>query len=135
MNEPIGVKARTPYVEVRCWDYDQNKTILGHRIAWFIHHGYWPNVIDHINLNKKDNRIENLRDVDYGVNNHNYPIEKRNRTGYRGISQPNPPRWVARLGRKRLGSYDTLEEAVSAWNKAAIEKYGEYAAIQRTDNN
>ena len=43
-----------------------------HRIAWFLHHGNWPDdCIDHINGDKRDNRIENLRDVTRAINNRN----------------------------------------------------------------
>ncbi len=38
--------------------------VFAHRAAWAITHGKWPNeVIDHINRNRQDNRLENLRDV------------------------------------------------------------------------
>lgn len=38
--------------------------VFAHRAAWAITHGKWPDdVIDHINRDRKDNRLENLRDV------------------------------------------------------------------------
>lgn len=43
-----------------------------HRVIWFLFYGEWPNcVIDHINHNRSDNRIENLRDVDHSTNSQN----------------------------------------------------------------
>ncbi|OJW82859.1 MAG: hypothetical protein BGO66_02960 [Alicycliphilus sp. 69-12] len=40
-----------------------------HRLAWLLHYGAWPaRVIDHINRDKTDNRIDNLRDVSQAVN-------------------------------------------------------------------
>jgi hypothetical protein len=43
-----------------------------HRIVWYLHYGSWPkHTIDHINRDKLDNRIENLRDVTHSVNNFN----------------------------------------------------------------
>lgn len=41
-----------------------------HRFIWFIVHGVWPEkVIDHVNCDKKDNRLENLEDVSIAENN------------------------------------------------------------------
>lgn len=43
-----------------------------HRLGWFMHYGVWPqDQIDHINRDKQDNRIENLRVVDNRTNQHN----------------------------------------------------------------
>lgn len=49
-----------------------NKHIKLHRIAWFLYHGKWPEkCIDHINGNRSDNRIENLRDISRSENSLN----------------------------------------------------------------
>ena len=40
-----------------------------HRLAWLYTHGEWPNgVIDHINMDKHDNRLKNLRDITHAEN-------------------------------------------------------------------
>ena len=39
-----------------------------HRIIWALHHGYWPLVIDHIDGDRLNNKIENLQDVDHKTN-------------------------------------------------------------------
>ncbi|WP_286657873.1 HNH endonuclease signature motif containing protein [Variovorax fucosicus] len=45
------------------------RKFTGHRLAWLLHYGAWPTqVIDHINRDKADNRIANLRDVAQAVN-------------------------------------------------------------------
>lgn len=42
---------------------------LVHRVVWYLHKGHWPtHHIDHINQDRLDNRIENLRDVTRSVN-------------------------------------------------------------------
>ena len=39
-------------------------TFMTHRLAWLVSHGEWPlGVVDHINRDRSDNRIANLRDV------------------------------------------------------------------------
>lgn len=42
-----------------------------HRVIWFWEHDQWPEIIDHINGDPRDNRIENLRDVDHTANMRN----------------------------------------------------------------
>jgi hypothetical protein len=66
-------------------------TVLGvtyqcHRLAWFYVHGKWPiGVIDHIDLNKSNNRIKNLRDTSKSGNEHNRGVRKDNKSGYKGV--------------------------------------------------
>lgn len=48
------------------------KQLRAHRIAWFIYHGAMPNdQVDHVNRNRDDNRISNLRDVSNAENQRN----------------------------------------------------------------
>lgn len=54
---------------------------MHHRVVWFLHHGYWPKEIDHINRDGRDNRIENLRDVSHHVNVMNKSFDSK--SGYR----------------------------------------------------
>lgn len=63
-------------------------TVLkGHRIAWAIHYGKWPDgPIDHLNGIRCDNRIENLRSVTHQVNCQNMRNGScKNQTGYIGV--------------------------------------------------
>lgn len=88
-----------------------------HRLAWIYVHSAAPTgVIDHINGNKTDNRIANLRDVTNEVNSHNQRdlVKPRNKSGYKGV-QANCSGWQAIINkaghRHCLGTYLTAAEA------------------------
>jgi hypothetical protein len=106
----------------------QSKFILAHRVAWFLHYGYWPQeFIDHINGNKLDNRICNLRVVSKIQNAHNVGIRKHNTSGYTGVYfRKDRNSWRAKIGidgkRISLGYYKTAEEAGRAYEEAT-KKY------------
>lgn len=70
-----------------------------HRIAWKMHYGYDPDIIDHINRNPTDNRICNLRSVTNGVNVMNAKVLKTNKSKIRGVQLrlKKTPRWRARI--------------------------------------
>lgn len=100
---------------------------LAHRVAWAIHYGEWPaHHIDHINGNRSDNRIENLRDVRQAVNNRNAKRRKDNSSGFAGVYKYKN-RWIAHLridGRQEvIGRFDTAEEA-SEFREVEKLKYG-----------
>lgn len=66
---PAGARAGSPnargYIQVMV----AGRKHYAHRLAWLLHHGVWPTrVIDHINREKTDNRIRNLRDVPQAIN-------------------------------------------------------------------
>lgn len=60
----------------------------GHRIAWALHHGAWPEgLLDHRNGVRHDNRIENLRPTTRGLNLQNQRrARSNNKSGYLGVS-------------------------------------------------
>jgi len=57
-----------------------------HRIIYFLHHGYCPECLDHIDGKPKNNNINNLREATISQNNHNSRIPKNNTTGIKGLS-------------------------------------------------
>src|SRR6516164_8572552 len=94
-----------------------------HRLAWFYVHGKWPkDQIDHINGNRDDNCIANLREASRSQNLANARHHRRSKAPYKGITLLRG-KWVAQIsiyGRKRyLGYFDTPEAAHTAYCKAA----------------
>jgi hypothetical protein len=97
---------------------------LAHRLIWFMVHGEWPEKIDHKDLDKKNNRMCNLRLVSHSQNLINRHVQTNNRSGYKGVCFNNRDnRWMATLKRngkqKYLGLFNTKEEAYTAYCKAA----------------
>jgi hypothetical protein len=91
-----------------------------HRLAWLYVYGAWPEgLIDHINGQKADNRIDNLRVVDAGGNSQNVrQPNKRNKSGFIGVIAYQG-KWRANItiNRKtrRIGDFNTPEEAHKAY--------------------
>lgn len=57
-----------------------------HRLAWKLETGSWPTgEIDHINHDRSDNRIENLREVSSAQNKLNRLVQSNNRSGIKGV--------------------------------------------------
>jgi hypothetical protein len=95
--------------------------ILIHRAVWVLHYGEWPKgEIDHINGDKFDNRIENLRDGDKAANMRNQKLRSDSTSGFPGVhfckAKTCRP-WAARVGIngtwKTLGYFATREEAIA----------------------
>lgn len=105
------------------------KLYLAHRLVWLHVMGSWPtDCIDHINGERDDNRIENLRDVSRAVNQQNErKAHKTNKSGLLGVS-PSRDRFKASITRSaktvHLGTFSTGEEAHAAY-VAAKRQYHE----------
>lgn len=93
------------------------RTMAAHRVIWALCSGEWPsNQIDHINGDRSDNRISNLRHVTHAENGMNQKRRVTNTTGYTGVTwRKDCSRWQATIrhnGRaKHLGYFDTAEDA------------------------
>ena len=103
------------------------KTYHAHRIAWLLTYGSWPvDQIDHINGNKKDNRLANLRNVSNRENSRNKKIYKNNTSGTLGVSfDKSKQGYVASImikgKHKNLGVFKNKEEAIAARAAANIK--------------
>ena len=97
------------------------RTITVHRAAWALLHGEWPQgQIDHINGQRDDNKIANLRVVDAKENSQNMVQSVRNKSGHVGVHYCNSQRkWLAKIQGRRIGGFDDFDSAVEARKKAA----------------
>ena len=96
-----------------------NQRYRAHRLAWLYMYGKFPdNQIDHINHDKIDNRIENLREVTNSVNHRNMKKPSSNTSGVVGLYWWKDRQvWQTFIGanpRKSLGNYKDFFEAVCA---------------------
>jgi len=97
----------------------QNKSLLAHRVAWAILHGNWPKCIDHINGDRSDNRPINIRDVTNQQNNLNMKRDKRNSSGFQGVTfHKASGKWRAVISyagvRQSLGYFHDKDAAILA---------------------
>lgn len=112
---------------------------LCHRLAWFFVHGEWPlGEIDHIDGNRTNNKINNLRIATRQQNTQNC-ASHRDKTdlgkgAYLKKDCPRPRPWKSQIyvnGRTiHLGYFLSKEEAVTAYQNAAKKHFGEFARLQ-----
>lgn len=99
--------------------------------------------IDHIDRNKLNNRIDNLRICEFGessTNQINNGIRKDNTSGYKGVTfRKSTGKYEAKISfkgkRKWIGAFDKPEEAALAYNKSAQNHFGDRAYLNSIDNN
>lgn len=108
------------------------KAYKAHRLVYLMHKGYLPRTLDHINNNRSDNRIENLRAVSAGQNQHNRKLNSNNKSGYKGVSWfARDRKWSARIHLENklvfLGYHNTPEEADKVVRAARKELHGSFA--------
>lgn len=76
----------------------KGKLYLAHRLAWLITYGEWPDQIDHINHDRLDNRLFNLRNVRHVDNGRNQKLPSNNTSGICGVNwDAIRGKWSARI--------------------------------------
>jgi hypothetical protein len=110
------------------------KSYKEHRLIWFWWHGRWPTAyIDHINGDRADNRIANLREAEHGQNRANSRANQNTITGLKGIT------FNKLWGRKKfragitfqnkrilIGYFTTAQEAHEAYCNVAQKLHGAF---------
>jgi hypothetical protein len=112
-----------------------------HRIIWEMHNGKIPDgfVIDHIDCNKSNNRLENLRLANSLENARNRPKDYNSTSGYKGVTirknRPNSCRAAIKVNgvNINLGTFpntpEGLREDARAYDAAAIKHHGDFVRL------
>lgn len=126
VGKPAGSKHSEGYIKVSIYGV----LFLAHRVAWLLHYGELPKFpeyeIDHINGDRTDNRIENLRAVTSLENKQNLGLSINNKSGIKGVCwSAAAGKWQAQIrlsGKtKYLGVFDTIKNAAEARLSAEAE--------------
>lgn len=116
------------YVQLRL----NNRTYYAHQLVYLIHHGYIPAEIDHINCDKHDNRIDNLRAATRVENGANLPIRRDNKSGHKNVCwHQAAQKWQVSVKangvRHNFGLFDDLELAALVASEARDKHHAEFA--------
>ena len=108
------------------------KRYYEHRIVFFIHHGFFPKEVDHIDGNKLNNNISNLRQATRSQNVCNQKLTTRNKSGVKGVAWNKcSKKWFAQcqVNKKRytIGLFNDLELAKQKIQHFREKMHGEFA--------
>lgn len=125
-----GSKHKQGYVIIRV----KNRAYLAHRLAWLYVHGCFPAAgleIDHIDLDKKNNAISNLRLATRSQNMMNVGGSAYSSSGVKGVSfRKDLNKYASRIMVDNkpihLGHFKTIDEAREAYENAARIYHGDY---------
>jgi len=111
-----------------------------HQLVFYYHNGFIPETIDHIDHNKRNNKIENLRAATYSQNLQNTRKFSNASSKFKGVCYDKKRnKWVARIKlidkRIHLGYFENEVEAAKAYDAAAILNFGEFAQTNRSKYN
>lgn len=109
------------------------KILRAHRVIWLLAHGSWPKEdIDHINGDRADNRLVNLREASRSENNCNRAMRANNSSSVKGVCfHKGAGKWMAYIQSERnrihLGLFANLADAECAVRVARERIHGKFA--------
>jgi hypothetical protein len=103
-----------------------------HRVIFLMHYGYLPEVIDHIDCNPLNNKIENLRAATKSQNGMNRGKQVNNSSGYKGVYFSKArKKWIAQIKinqkMKYLGGFVEKDDAHKCYLEASKDIHKEFA--------
>lgn len=133
LSKPAGSIHKTGYRHIT-W---QGKPQKAHRLIFMLHHGYMPQEVDHINGDRADNRIENLRAANRSENQCNRGALANNTSGYPNVSWHKKSKaWLVRVmknGKTKVNIYvKDLELAGLVALEARSLYHGKFAQLEGT---
>jgi len=93
-------------------------------------------LIDHVDGNRQNNTLLNLRWATSEQNNSNRKKRENTSSIYKGVSfKKNIGKWAAQIKRVHLGYFEDEIEAAKVYNQKAVETFGEYAKLNEISDN
>ena len=128
LGKDAGNKREDGYIRIKI----NNRLYMAHRLIFLMKNGYLPNEIDHIDGNRTNNCIENLREVSKSENAQNRKMPINNSSGIKGVCwHKTAKKWYVQLQAdkkiKYFGIYDDLELAELVAIEARDKYHGKYA--------
>ena len=138
--QPTGRRISVGQIAGRvCHEYKSigfmGKEYMAHRLIFMFHHGYFPPEVDHIDGNKLNNRIENLRPATHAENLKNQKLRYDNKVGVKNVAwATREQKWRVRVtvnGKdKHIGYFKDRDLAGSAAIEACNLYHKEFSAYK-----
>lgn len=125
-----GSRKNDGYIRIKI----HGKDYAAHRLAYLLVHRELPKFLDHIDRDRANNRISNLRACTLSENELNKGIDKRNTSGVKGVFwNRKSKKWrsQARLKGKLyyLGTFSSKEEAANAYQTFCKNNHGDFYSV------
>ena len=129
-NDMAGCAVDRGYVTIKI----DGRRYYAHRLAWFYVYGEWPKRLDHRDTDRSNNRISNLRLATLSQNGANRGKQRNNTSGRKGVfldkaSGKYYAAIVVNRKMRRIGTFVSLSEASTAYQKEARRQCGEFARV------
>ncbi len=103
-----------------------------HRLIFMFHNGYMPSSIDHIDGNKSNNKIENLRPCNASENLSNRSNQSNSKSRHKNVYWlKSRSQWVVALNannkKHHIGYYNDINQAIQAASTARLNLHGNFA--------